>query len=341
MTQLASRRKTLIRLAALAAAPVAAANPFRHVYAQTAKPIRIGYLHIPTCDGQMWLMKELGTYAKEGLDPTFTRFNTGIDGFSALVGGSVDVFTTGGVTHNFPARGQGVVILPNVVEYGGQVFGRADAGINTLADLKGKKIATTLGTTGQIFLHTALKSVGLDSTKDVEIISQTMPAAVTSYVTGSLPGLSTWVPFNLRARDAKSSKLLAEGRQFASKGAGYVIAAYSSTRKILETNPDLMRRLIAAWGPANDMMQSKKEEAAQILQSKYYKDDMDIRDMRANFDAMDLFSTSQWAGKIKDGSLVNMLDSVTKLFVEFGAMKDPLPASKYSDFSIFASTYKA
>jgi NitT/TauT family transport system substrate-binding protein len=336
-----TRRNTLTRLAALGAGSLLAASPFRNVHAQTAKPIRVGYIHIPTCDGQMWLMKELGTYAKEGLEPTFTRFNTGIEGFSALVGGSVDVFTTGGVTHNFPARGQGVVVLPNVIEYGGQVFGRGDAGINTLADLKGKKIATTLGTTGQIFLHTALKSVGLDSTKDVEIISQTMPAAVTSYVTGSVGALSCWVPFNLRAREAKTSKLLADSRTFASKGAGFVVTAYSTNRKLLDTNPDLVRRLVAAWGPANEMMVTRKDETAQVLHAKYYKDDMDIRDMRANFDAMDLFTNAQWAKKVKEGTLTGMLDSVTNMFVEFGAMKDPLPASKYADLSIFASTYKA
>ncbi len=339
MSSFASRRKTLSRLAAIAAAPLAA-NPFGRVYAQTAKPIRIGYIHIPTCDAQMWLMKELGTYAKEGLDPTFTRFNTGIEGFSALVGGSVDVLTTGGVTHNFPARGQGIVVLPNCVEYGGQVFGRGDAGVNSLKDLKGKKVATTLGTTGQIILHTALKSVGLDSTKDVEIISQTMPAAVTSFVTGSVAALSTWVPFNLRAREAKTAKQLAEAHQFA-PAAGYVVAAYSSTRKVLDTNPDLVKRLVAAWGPANDMMLKKKEEAATILQAKYYKDDMDMANMRANFDAMDLYDTGKWSAMMKDGRLVGMLDSVTNIFVEIGAMQGPLPAAKYSDFSLFASTYKA
>jgi NitT/TauT family transport system substrate-binding protein len=341
MTHTPSRRQALAQLSVAAAAPLLAASPFRHVYAQTTRPIRVGYLHIPTCDAQMWLMKELDTWTKEGLDPTFTRFNTGIEGFSALVGGSVDVFTTGGVTHNFPARGQGVVVLPNVIEYGGQIFGRSDAGINSLQDLKGKKIATTLGTTGQIFLHTALKSVGLDSTKDVELISQTMPAAVTSYVTGSLPALSTWVPFNLRARDAKTSKLLADSRTFASKGSGFVVAAYSANRRVLDSNPDLVRRLVAAWGPANEMLRTKKEESAQILHAKYYKGEMEFADMQANFAAMDIFSTTEWARKIKDGSLYNMLDSVTKMFVEFGAMKDPLPASKYADFSHFSSIYKA
>ena len=340
MSNVPSRRKALGQLAVMSAAPMLAASPFRHVYAQTAKQIRVGYLHIPSCDSQMWLMKEHGLWAKEGLDPVFTKFNTGIEGFSALVGGSVDVFSTGGVTHNFPARGQGVVVLPNTVEWGGQIFGRADAGVNTLSDLKGKKISTTLGTTGQIFLHTALKSVGLDSTKDIEIVSQSMPNAVTSYVTGSMAALSTWVPFNLRAREAKSSKLLADARKFASKGAGYVITAYSTNKRILESNTDLIRRFIAAWGPANEMLRTKKEESINTVLTKYYKGEMEAADMTANFGAMDILDNGEWAGKMADGSLAGMLDSVTKLFVEFGAMKDPLSASKYADFSYYIAAYK-
>ena len=79
MSNVPSRRKALGQLAVMSAAPMLAASPFRHVYAQTAKQIRVGYLHIPSCDSQMWLMKEHGLWAKEGLDPVFTKFNTGIE----------------------------------------------------------------------------------------------------------------------------------------------------------------------------------------------------------------------------------------------------------------------
>lgn len=82
------------------------------------------------------------------------------------------------------------------------------------------------------------------------------------------------------------------------------------------------------------MLISKKEESAQILQSKYYQGEMDLKDMQANFGAMDAVHQFAWSNKMKDGSLLGMLDSVTKLFVEFGAMKDPLPASKYFDFGL-------
>jgi hypothetical protein len=42
MNNIPSRRKALGQLAAMTAAPMLAASPFRHVYAQTAKQIRVG-----------------------------------------------------------------------------------------------------------------------------------------------------------------------------------------------------------------------------------------------------------------------------------------------------------
>ncbi len=58
---------------------------------------------------------------------------------------------------NFPARGQGKVFLINNVEFAtAQLWVREDQGIKSFADLKGKRIATTTGTTAHVFLDTAL-----------------------------------------------------------------------------------------------------------------------------------------------------------------------------------------
>ena len=53
---------------------------------------------------------------------------------------------------NFPARGQGKVFLLNNIEYAtAQLWVRDDA-IKSIADLKGKQISTTTGTTAHVFL---------------------------------------------------------------------------------------------------------------------------------------------------------------------------------------------
>jgi NitT/TauT family transport system substrate-binding protein len=66
--------------------------------------IRIGYLHTLAVDGQIWLADHLGAWGKNDLDPQFKEFKTGIELFTALSDGSIDMLTTGAVISNFPAR---------------------------------------------------------------------------------------------------------------------------------------------------------------------------------------------------------------------------------------------
>ena len=81
------------------------------------------------------------------------QFTTGLELFQAMIGGSLDVLSTGAVVSNFPARGQGKVFLINDIEYAtAQLWVRDGPAIKTIADLKGKQISTTTGTTAHVFL---------------------------------------------------------------------------------------------------------------------------------------------------------------------------------------------
>src|SRR3954471_18884217 len=131
-------RRTLVQAAA-AAAVAGAATP---LFAQARTKLRVGYLHTPAVDGQIWLGQQSGAWTKRGLDLELVQFTTGLELFQAMIGGSLDVLSTGAVVSNFPARGQGKVFLVNNIEYAtAQLWVRDD--IKTLGDLKGKQISTT------------------------------------------------------------------------------------------------------------------------------------------------------------------------------------------------------
>src|SRR5881394_3318874 len=136
------RRRTLLQAAGAASLGIAAS-----AFAQPRTKLRVGYLHTPAVDGQIWLGQQSGAWTKRGLDLELIQFTTGLELFQAMIGGSLDVLSTGAVVSNFPARGQGRVFLLNNIEYAtAQLWVRGDAGIASLADLKGKQIATTTGT---------------------------------------------------------------------------------------------------------------------------------------------------------------------------------------------------
>lgn len=164
---------------------------FNVVSAQSKTKVKLGYLHTPAVDGQIWHGIDSGAFAKQGIDFETIQFTTGLELFQAMIGGSLDMLATGAVMSNFPARGQGIAFLLNNVEFAtAQLWVREDQGIKSFADLKGRKISTTTGTTAHVFLDTALKANGLDPKKDVEIVNQRMAEAVTSFVSGAVPAVA-------------------------------------------------------------------------------------------------------------------------------------------------------
>jgi NitT/TauT family transport system substrate-binding protein len=301
--------------------------------AEASTTIRIGYLHVLSVDAQLWLADHLKSWQREGLKIEAHEFTTGVELFQALVGGSLDVLTTGGVLSNFPARGQGKVFLINDLEYAtGQIWVHPEQGINSLKDLKGKHIATTRGTTAHDLLHQALKSVGLNSTKDVEIVNQRMSDAVTAFIAGAVPAVSLWVPFNIPVRTkSPGARMLVDASAFPS---ATIVDGWAARNDFHDTHKDVLKRVIRAWISANDMIVNEPQEALRVLHDKYYPKigEADVEEM---YKAAKWYSTKQWAQYCGDGSVVKWLNQVTDFNVEIGAIQNPVMADKYFDPSLY------
>ena len=57
----------------------------RPALAQSAKKVRVGYLHTLAVDGQIWVGMQRESFAKQGLDLELRQFNTGLELFQVLV----------------------------------------------------------------------------------------------------------------------------------------------------------------------------------------------------------------------------------------------------------------
>ncbi|HUP29953.1 MAG TPA: ABC transporter substrate-binding protein [Usitatibacter sp.] len=308
--------------------------------AQGATRIRVGYLHTLAVDGQMWLADHLGAWKKHGLDPEFRQFTTGLELFQAMVGGSIDMLSTGAVISNFPARGQGKMFISNAVEFAtAQLWVRGDQGINSFADLKGKRIATTTGTTAHVFLDTALRANQLDPAKDVEILNQRMAEAVTSFISGAVPAVALWVPFNVTVRDkVPGAKKLVDASAYYPQAA--IVSGWAASNEFHAKNREVLQRVVRAWSEGNDMLVNRTDEALAILQRDQYKQ-VPLPDLKEQFGAQKVFSNAEWRRQFADGTVTKWLQQVTDFFVKFGGIQNPVPASQYFDPKIFIDTIKA
>src|SRR3954451_22747943 len=304
--------------------------------AQAKTKVRVGYLHTLAVDGQIWTGIDRGSFDKQALELELRQFNTGLEIFQALVGGSLDVLATGAVLSNFPARGQGKVFLINDIEIAtAQLWVRGDQGINSFADLRGKRIATTTGTTAHVFLDKALRANKVDP-KEVELLNQTMPAAVTSFISGAVPAVALWVPFNITVRDKLPGAIkLADASAYYPQAA--IIGGWVASNDYFEGNKETLSKLIKGWAEANDHIVAHSAEAIEALQKAHYSQ-APLADIQEQFKAQKMFTSKEWKRMYSDGTVTNWLQQTTDFFMANANIKDFTPASKYFDPSLYLKT---
>jgi NitT/TauT family transport system substrate-binding protein len=304
--------------------------------AQAKTRLRVGYLDTVAVDSQLWTGMDKGFFDKQGLDLELRPFDTGFELFQALTGGDLDVLTAGGAISNFPARGQGKVFLINDIEVAtAQLWVRGDQGIKTFTDLKGKRIATATGTTAHVFLDKALRANKVDP-KDVEVVNQTMPAAVASFISGAVPAVALWVPFNVTVRDKVSDAIkLADASAYYPQAA--VISGWAAANDYYEPNKEMLAKLIEAWAEANDTIVENSKDAIEALQKNHYSQ-TPLADINEQFMAQKMFPSRDWKRLYSDGTVVNWLQQSTDFFMTDAGIKNFTPASQYFDPTLYLKT---
>jgi NitT/TauT family transport system substrate-binding protein len=328
-------RRTILKSGAVLGAALAAP-----AIAQSKTKIKLGYLHTLAVDGQIWTGIDQGMFAKHGIEFEMTQFNTGLELFQAMIGGSIDMLSTGAVISNFPARGQGMMFLCNDIEFAtAQLWVREDQDIKSFADLKGKKIATTTGTTAHVFLDKALAANGLGNAGDVEIVNQRMPDAVTAFISGAVPAVALWVPFNVQVKEkVPGARMLVDASKFYPEAA--IVDGWAAGNAWYAKNRAVCANVIRGWAEANDYMIGNPDSALDALQKAHYPT-VSLPELKSQFAAQKMFTSAEWRPKYADGTVTRWLQQVSDFFVRFGKIENAVPASKYFDHTLYLETIKA
>jgi NitT/TauT family transport system substrate-binding protein len=323
-----SRRRVLRHGTALAAASVLGMPAI----AQARRKVRLGYLHVVAVDGHIWTGLDRGSFDREGIDFELHAFNTGPEVFEAMIRGEIDVASAGGVISNYLALGHGRGFLINDIEVAtAQLWVRPSLGINRLADLRGKRIATTMKTTAHIFLDRALRANNIPPS-EVEIVNASMPDAVKAFIAGEVPAVALWVPFNVAVREALPDAVkLVDASAFYPQSA--VLGGWAAQMGYYASNKDILNRIIRGWIDANDHMVRNPAAAAEALQA-HYKPSRP-QDIAEAFKAQKLYSAREWRRLYADGTVVKWLQQVSDFFMTDAGVTNALRASGYFDTQLY------
>lgn len=203
----------------------------------------------------IWVAYDAGFFKKYGLDAKLQLLNPQVSA-QAVVSEGVDISAVAPDLINARLRGAATKIFGSTLQqFVFQMWGTKQ--ITDIQDLKGKTVAlTTPRSALDISTREALKKSGLTPDKDLKFLYvQTVPAILTSVITGKTSAGSLSAPNTLKARDAGLNLLVDIGKL---NIPGFQVA-YGTTEKYLKNNPNTIYAFLKAL--AEGVVLSKKDPA--------------------------------------------------------------------------------
>ena len=203
-----------------------------------------------------------------------TVFNAGPSVIEALFAGQIDLAYIGpnpAVNGYVQSSGQALHVVAGATSGGAAFIVRPAAGIQTAADLHGKRLASPqLGNTQDVALRAYLSSHGLETVEnggDVEVVPTANPQILDLFKLGQIDG--AWVP------EPWASRLIVEGqgelfldeRELWPDG-DFVTANIIVRTGFLEEHPDLVRAFLDAHVAVTEWILAHPEEAQALVNSE-------------------------------------------------------------------------
>jgi sulfonate transport system substrate-binding protein len=255
MTTSFSRRRWFAAAAlagTLLAAPLHAADP---------EQLRIGFQKSAV---NLLVLKQQGTLEKRfpKTAVSWIEFPAGPQLLEALAVGSIDFGLTGDTPPVFAqAAGKDLVYVgaePPKPD-SSAILVPATSNIQSLVDLKGKRIAFQKGSSAHNLLVRALEKAGL-TWNDVTPVYLAPAEARAAFERGSIDAWAIWDPYYAAAEYAVRPRVLTTGRTLSANNSFYL-----ASKDIAARSPEVISALLTELSNADAWIQGHKREAAQRL----------------------------------------------------------------------------
>src|SRR6266571_168913 len=206
------------------------------------KVIRIGFQKY----GKLVLLKSKGTLepklAADGYKVVWTEFPSGPPLLEALNVGAIDFGNTGEAPPIF-AQAAGAPIQYVAYEppapKGEAILVPKDSKLNTVADLKGKKVALNKGSNVHYLLVKALEKAGVRYS-EIEPVFLAPADARAAFEHGAVDAWVIWDPFQAAAEAATGARTLADGTGIVSN-----YQFYFASKKFIAADPKIVDLVLA------------------------------------------------------------------------------------------------
>ena len=184
-------------------------------------------------------------------------FDGYLDSINALTAGQLDANTQtlNDTISSVAAGADQVIVLVNDNSTGNDKI-IVREGINSVADLKGKKVAAEEGTVDHFLLLQGLKKAGMTGA-DIQFQPLETGAAAAAFVAGRVDAVGVFAPFTSKALERPGSKELFSSKDFPGAIPDHLVVS----RKLINERPQDVQALVNTWFATLDFIRTNKEKA--------------------------------------------------------------------------------
>lgn len=229
---------------------------------QDVTTVNIGTQQMPNDEG---IAKAKGYFEKEmGVNVNIVEFDSGKDVNNALVSGSIDFGLIGSCPASLGLSSgidEEVIWIHEVLGSTESLIAKNSSKISSVADLKGKTIATPFASTAHYSLLKALQQNGL-SESDVKLIDMQPANIYAAWQRGDIDAAYLWQPTLEKMKT--DGKVLLSSEDMAK--AGYPTDNLEVVRKDFAKNhEDLVIKYVKALNDAVELYNSNKDDAVSTI----------------------------------------------------------------------------
>jgi sulfonate transport system substrate-binding protein len=246
----------------LSAGTVALATMMPRARAEaTVKEIRVGYQK----NGVLVIARQQATlekhFAPAGIDVKWVEFSSGPPMLEAMNVGSIDYGAVGDSPPIF-AQSAGAAIVyaaGQPITNGQGILVPANSGIQTIADLKGKRIGFTKGSSAHNVVLQTLEKVGL-SYADITPVYLTPPDAGPAFANGSIDAWSIWDPYFAIGETKQNGRVLVNASEI-----GKTNSFYIANREFARNHGAVLQQMIDVTASTAKWAEAHRDEVAKSL----------------------------------------------------------------------------
>lgn len=245
---------TIFWKAALAGLAIVAALPAEAGTLKLAHSTWVGY-------GPFYIARDKGFFKEEGVDVELSIMEDTPLKMGAFMAGQLDMVAS--TADEFPIylkEGKSIRYVLAVDNSKGGDGVVANKDINSVADLKGKKVAFEQGSVSQFFFNALLKEAGLTQ-DDVEAVNMTATDAGTAFASKNVDAAVTWEPALSQGANSEHGKLLVSSAD----KPGLITDVVAVSAETASSRPEDVKAFVRAWYKALDFLAKNPDEGYAIM----------------------------------------------------------------------------